>query len=130
MVEPIPVSFANTEAHTPERIGQAARIACEVGGDVIKMQYTGDPESFREAIAPLYRPVVILGGPERGDDYGLLQGIREAIDAGAIGIAIGRNIWNRDAPGRMVAAFNAIIHADASAEVAARELRTSVAVGV
>jgi DhnA family fructose-bisphosphate aldolase class Ia len=130
MVEPIPVSFTNTDAHTPEKIGQAARIACEVGADVVKMQYTGDPDSFRSALAPLFRPVVILGGPERGDDYGLLQAIREAVDAGAIGIAIGRNIWNRERPGDMVAAFNAIIHGGASADEAMRNLRTTVAVGV
>jgi DhnA family fructose-bisphosphate aldolase class Ia len=130
MVEPIPVSFSNTEAHTPEKIGQAARIACELGADVVKMQYTGDADSFETIMRTLYRPVVILGGPERGDDRGLLHGIREAIDAGAIGIAIGRNIWNRERPGHMVAAFNAIIHGGASADEAMRELRSVVAVGV
>jgi DhnA family fructose-bisphosphate aldolase class Ia len=129
MVEPIPVSFTRIEAHTPDKIGQAARIACELGADVIKMQYAGDTEQFQRIVGTLFRPVVILGGPERSDDRRLLQEIREAIDAGAIGVAIGRNIWNRARPGHMVAALNALIHGAASTDEAMRELRTVVAVG-
>jgi DhnA family fructose-bisphosphate aldolase class Ia len=88
MVEPIPVSFSSTESHTPDKIGKAARIACEIGADVVKMQFTGDARTFQEVMGTLYRPVVILGGPERSDDHGLLQGIHDAMAAGAIGIAI------------------------------------------
>jgi class I fructose-bisphosphate aldolase/fructose-bisphosphate aldolase/2-amino-3,7-dideoxy-D-threo-hept-6-ulosonate synthase len=128
MVEPIPVSFSSTESHTPERIGQAARIACEIGADVVKMQFTGDARSFQQVMGTLYRPVVILGGPERSDDRSLLQGIHDAISAGAIGIAIGRNIWNRERPGRMVAALGEIIHGGGSVEAAMRELGGVVAV--
>ncbi len=127
MVEPIPVSFAATEAHTPERIGQAARIACEIGADVVKMQYPGESAVCRDIVARVYRPVVILGGPKRADDRGVLQDIRNAMDAGAIGIAIGRNIWAHDRPARMVAALAAIIHGDATVEAAMRELTKTVA---
>jgi class I fructose-bisphosphate aldolase len=129
MVEPIPVSFSATEFHTPEKIGQAARIACEIGADIVKMQFTGDAASFQEVMAALYRPVVILGGPERSDDRGVLQGIHDAMNAGAIGVAIGRNIWNRERPAHMVAALGAIIHGGASVESAMRELGGVVAVG-
>jgi len=128
MVEPIPVSFGATESHTPDKIGKAARIACEIGADVVKMQFTGDAVSFQEVMGTLYRPVVILGGPERSDDRGLLQGIHDAMAAGAIGIAIGRNIWNRERPGRMVAALGEIIHGGGSVESAMRELGGVVAV--
>jgi len=48
MVEPIPVSFEAKHAHTPENIGTGAKIACEIGADVVKMQYSGDPDSFAE----------------------------------------------------------------------------------
>lgn len=128
MVEPIPVSFEETSAHTPENIGKAAKMACEVGADVVKMQYSGDPESFGRIMGTLYRPVVILGGPGRNDDRAVLQDIRHAMDAGAIGITIGRNIWERERPGHMVAALAAIIHEEASVEVAMRRLEPSFAV--
>ncbi len=128
MVEPIPVSFEQTDAHTADNIGQAAKMACEVGADVVKMQYTGDSQSFQRIVATLYRPVVILGGPSRNDDRGLLQMVRDAIDGGAVGITIGRNIWGHERPGRMVAAMAAVIHEGASVEAAMRELAPSVAV--
>jgi DhnA family fructose-bisphosphate aldolase class Ia len=129
MVEPIPVSFDETAAHTPENIGKAAKMACEVGADVVKMQYSGDPESFGQIMATLYRPVVILGGPGRNDERGVLQDIRHAMDAGAIGITIGRNIWEHERPARMVAALAAIIHEDAAVDVAMRQLEPAYAVG-
>jgi class I fructose-bisphosphate aldolase/fructose-bisphosphate aldolase/2-amino-3,7-dideoxy-D-threo-hept-6-ulosonate synthase len=104
-------------------------MACEIGADVVKMQFTGDAVSFQKVVGTLYRPVVILGGPERGDERGMLQGIHDAMEAGAIGIAIGRNIWNRERPGRMVAALGEIIHGGASVDVAMRGLGSVVAVG-
>lgn len=122
MIEPIPVSFEAREAHTPERIGQAARIACEIGADVVKMQYSGDAASFGGVMRAIYRPVVILGGPQHDDDAGLLQGVRDAMEAGAIGIAIGRNIWAHERPAKMIAALGAIIHGNASADQAMHEL--------
>ncbi len=122
MIETIPVAFEATDAHTPEKIGQAARIGCEIGADVIKMHYTGTPASFRSVLAALYVPVVVLGGPQRGDDLGLLESVHEAMEAGASGVAIGRNIWRRERPERMVAALGAIIHGGATPAEAAREL--------
>ncbi len=128
MVEPIPVSFEQTDAHTPDNIGRAAKMACEVGADVVKMQYPGDPDTFRQIVSTLYRPVVILGGPSRNDDLGLVQMVRHAIDAGAVGITIGRNIWGHDRPGHMVAALAAVIHQDAPVETAMRQLAPAFAV--
>jgi DhnA family fructose-bisphosphate aldolase class Ia len=128
MVEPIPVSFEEKSAHTPENIGKAAKMACEVGADVVKMQYSGDPEGFRQIMSTLYRPVVILGGPGRNDARGVLQDIRHAMDAGAIGIAVGRNIWEHERPAHMVAALAAIIHEDAPVDVAMRQLEPSFAI--
>ena len=128
MVEPIPVSFEEKSAHTPENIGKAAKMACEAGADVVKMQYSGDPESFQQIMDTIYRPVVILGGPARNNPQGVLQDIRDAMDAGAIGITIGRNIWEAERPAHMVAALAAIIHQDAPVQVAMRELDFAMAV--
>ena len=122
MVEPIPVSFEAKHAHTPENIGTGAKIACEIGADIVKMQYSGDPDSFAAIMETLYRPVVILGGPNRGDLRSVLQDIRYSMDAGAKGTTIGRNIWEHEAPERVIAALAAIVHEDATVEQAARQL--------
>ena len=58
----------------------------------------------------------------------MLQDIRHAMDAGAIGTTIGRNIWEHAQPARMVAALAAIVHEDASVDVAMRQLEPSFAV--
>jgi DhnA family fructose-bisphosphate aldolase class Ia len=128
MVEPIPVSFEETSAHTPENIGKGAKMACEFDSDIVKMQYSGDPESFQEIMSTLYRPVVILGGPGRGNVRAVLEDIRHAMDAGAIGTTIGRNIWEHESPARVVAALAAIVHEDASVDAAMRLLEPSFAV--
>jgi class I fructose-bisphosphate aldolase len=128
MVEPIPVSFEAKHAHTPDNIGTGAKIACEIGADVVKMQYSGDPDSFAEIMETLYRPVVILGGPNRGNLRGVLEDIKHAMDAGAKGTTIGRNIWEADAPERVIAALAAIVHEGATVDQAARHLESSFAV--
>lgn len=124
MVETIPVSFEAKEAHTVEKIGQAARIGCELGADIIKMQYTGDQESFRAIVESLYAPVVVLGGARDGELRTLLQNVRGALDAGAIGVAIGRYIWDNERPAHVVAALSALIHGNATVDQAMRELIT------
>jgi len=122
MIEPIPVGFEHKEHHTEERISQAARQGAEFGADLLKIQYTGDPASFRRVLAPLFVPAIILGGPNRGGIEGVLTDVHGAMAAGAVGIAIGRNIWEHPTPARVIAAMAAIIHGNASVDEAAREL--------
>ena len=51
----------------PEGVKLAARAAQEIGADIVKSYYTGDPESFRSVVEGCPAPVVILGG-EKTDD--------------------------------------------------------------
>lgn len=95
----------------------AARKAAELGADMVKTLYTGSKESFREVVESTFIPVVILGG-EKGDDRKVLQTVRDAVDAGAAGVAFGRNVWRRDNPKAMVEALKAIIHEGKSVEEA------------
>ncbi len=123
MAEMIPGGFAAREQHTPEGIAQAARIGAEAGADFIKTLYTGDPDTFRQVVENCYVPILILGGPRVEDERGLLQMIHEALEAGARGVAMGRNIWGHPSPARMTAAIAALVHGGASVEAAMRELR-------
>ncbi len=122
MIEPIPHSFESKEHHTEEKIGMAARQAAEVGADLLKIQYSGDVESFRRVLAPLFRPVIVLGGPNRGDIRAVLTDVHGAMSCGAVGIAIGRNIWAHETPAKVIAAMAILIHGGGTVDEAMREL--------
>ncbi|MBI5877309.1 MAG: hypothetical protein HZB53_06645 [Chloroflexi bacterium] len=119
MAEVIPGGFgAGAEARTPERIAGGARMAAEMGADVVKTFYTGDPQSFRDVARYAGVPVVVLGGERAATDRDLLVGVRGALDGGAAGIAIGRNVWQSDDPGGLVRALARLVYADSTVEEA------------
>lgn len=122
MIEPIPGSFENKAQHTPVNIGVAGRMAAELGADIVKLQYSGDVESFREIMAPIYKPVIVLGGPNRGDIKAVLTDVHGAMACGAVGIAMGRNIWAHPTPAKVIAAMNVIIHGNGTVDEALKEL--------
>lgn len=79
-----------------ENIAYCVRSACELGMDIVKTTYTGDPDTMAKVIAcvPSSFRVVIQGGDNctTTDDY--LNMIRDAIDCGVGGITMGRFVWN------------------------------------
>lgn len=68
-------------------------------------------------------PVVVLGGARKGSELEVLRMVRDAIDAGAAGIMMGRNIWDHENVAGMTAALAAIVHDDAAADTAMRLIR-------
>ncbi|MCI4066144.1 hypothetical protein MRQ36_27790 [Micromonospora sp. R77] len=76
-------------------VRHAARIAVELGADIVKTQYTGDPESFATVVeAAMGVPVVIAGGP-RTSIRQALDNAHSAVAAGAAGVCFGRQTYNR-----------------------------------
>ena len=65
-----------------------------MGADYIKTQYTGDKESFAKLTSSVFAPVIILGGPGNGTPEALLTSIKESLESGGAGVAIGRSIWS------------------------------------
>jgi fructose-bisphosphate aldolase/2-amino-3,7-dideoxy-D-threo-hept-6-ulosonate synthase len=65
---------------------------------------------------------VILGGAKKGSEREMLEKIRTALDVGATGVAIGRNIFQADNPQTMVAAIAALIHDNVSIDEAMKIL--------
>lgn len=121
--EALPRGFEKAEdSRTPENITFACRQAAELGADIVKTVYTGDPESFRTLTESVYAPVVILGGAKKVPERELLQEIRDALDAGASGVAMGRNIWGNEDPVRYAAAIAKLIHEDCSVDAALKEM--------
>lgn len=82
-----------TNEYDVKYIKHAARIGAELGADIIKTNYTGSKETFKEVIDGCPVPVVIAGGPKIDSDSKLFAMIEDAIECGAAGVAIGRNIF-------------------------------------
>ena len=53
-----------------------------------------------------------------GDDRALLEMVKNAIDGGAIGIAVGRNVWQHPSPAKIAKALHAIVHDEATVDSA------------
>ncbi|MBP6137394.1 MAG: aldolase [Clostridiaceae bacterium] len=123
VAEALPRGFEKSEDYrTPANITFACRQAVELGADIIKTEYTGSIESMRELVESVYAPVVILGGAKKVPERQLMQEIRDALDAGAAGVAMGRNIWGHPDPAKYTAAIAKLIHEDATVEQAMKEL--------
>jgi len=93
----------------------ACRIAAELGARVVKTYYC---ENFEKVTGGCPVPVVIAGGPKVPTGYEVLQFVHDGIRKGAIGVNLGRNIWQDEHPVAMIRAIRAIIHENSTPEQA------------
>ncbi len=84
------------------------RIAAELGARVVKTYYC--PEKFQKVVEGCPVPVVIAGGPKVGSELEVFEFVYDGIQKGAIGVNLGRNIWQSEYPVAMIRAIRAIIH--------------------
>ncbi len=112
-----------TNEHAPELVAHAARLGAELGADIIKTNYTGDVETFKEVVECCPVPVVIAGGPKAKTAKDILQMTIESIKAGSAGLSIGRNVFQHENPTAMVKALSAIVHNGASRRSSAENNR-------
>lgn len=83
----------------PEATAYAARVGLELGADIVKIKYTGDRKSFAEVVAAAGRCKVVLSGGEKTEkEEEFLQTLKDVMAAGAIGVAVGRNVWKHKEP--------------------------------
>ena len=120
IVETLPFNIGRPDDYTAENIGFAARAAAELGADIVKTAFPtgGSADDFKKIVDATFVPVIVLGGAAMGDDSALLTMVKNAIDAGAAGIAVGRNVWQHSQPAKIAAALNAIVHDSASVDSA------------
>jgi fructose-bisphosphate aldolase/2-amino-3,7-dideoxy-D-threo-hept-6-ulosonate synthase len=116
-------SKAKREWPNPENIKIVARVAAELGADVVKSYYTGDPETFKEVVKGCPVPIIVLGGPGADDPEGLLQIVHEVMDSGAKGVIMGRNVWGAKNPRAMIKAISKLIHDDLALENALKIIK-------
>ena len=85
----------------------SCRIAAELGAHFVKTYYC---EDFEKIVAGCPVPVVIAGGPKLDTMKDVFQLTHDAISRGAVGVDMGRNIWQSEAPVAAIRAVRAIVH--------------------
>jgi DhnA family fructose-bisphosphate aldolase class Ia len=94
----------------PLGIAMAARMAQELGADIIKTYYTGSQDTFTNVVTGCPVPIVILGGEKTENEEQLFQNILDSLEAGGSGVAIGRNIWQGGKTQKMTRAIVGLVH--------------------
>ena len=85
----------------------ACRICAEIGASVVKTYYC---ENFQKVVNSCPVPVVIAGGPKTENDFEVLEFVYQGMQEGAIGVNLGRNIWQNSQPQAMARALQGVIH--------------------
>lgn len=109
--------------HDVELVKHAARVGSELGVDIVKTNYTGDPDSFKEVVEGALVPVVIAGGPKVDTDEELLQMVKDSIEVGGAGVAFGRNLFQAENPGKITKAISEVVHNDLEVNEALKFLK-------
>lgn len=101
-------------------LGLCCRIAAELGAQAVKTYYC---DGFESVVKSCPVPLVIAGGPKLKTEMDALRLAYEAMQAGARGVDMGRNIWQSGNPVGMIRAIRAIVHGGVSVKEAAKELK-------
>jgi putative autoinducer-2 (AI-2) aldolase len=87
------------------------RIAAELGARFVKTYYC---EGFEKVVEGCPVPVLIAGGPKMDTEFDALQTTYDALHGGAVGVIMGRNIWQNDHAVAMIRAVRSVIHEGAT----------------
>jgi fructose-bisphosphate aldolase/2-amino-3,7-dideoxy-D-threo-hept-6-ulosonate synthase len=109
--------------HDVEVVKLSARVGAELGADLVKTNYTGNIDSFKEVTKGCPVPIVIAGGPKMTTPIEVMQMVHDSVQAGASGTSIGRNIFQHENPTAMCRAITKIVHDNASVEEAIKVLK-------
>lgn len=104
------------EKRTARYLALSCRIAAELGAKIVKTYYCA--EDFDRVTGGCPVPVVIAGGPKCETALEVFRFVYDGLRQGAIGVNLGRNVWQNPHPVAMMRALNAVIHAGARPEEA------------
>jgi len=94
VLEPVVLGAPRTDEVVVEE-EKVARIAYDLGAHIIKIAFPGE-ERTRRLVEELGVPLVIAGGPLAGEPEDTYDAVAQTVRAGARGVIVGRNIWQRE----------------------------------
>jgi fructose-bisphosphate aldolase/2-amino-3,7-dideoxy-D-threo-hept-6-ulosonate synthase len=101
-----------------EYLRRNVRLCAELGADIVKTNWPGDPEAFGKLVEATNGIPVVLAGGSRLEDKELLWRMQVAVEAGAIGCSVGRNIFMHASPEAITRALSRVIRERWSADKA------------
>jgi class I fructose-bisphosphate aldolase len=102
----------------PDTISYAARLALELGADIAKVKHPGSQTAMEDAVRMAGPTKVVMSGGSKTTDREFLASVKETIDAGGKGLAVGRNVWQREDPTRILDALEKVIFEETSVDEA------------
>ena len=96
------------DKRTARFLSLSCRIAAELGAKIVKTYYTA--EDFDKVTNGCPVPVVIAGGPKCNTELEVFDFVYDGMNKGAIGVNLGRNVWQNPHPVAMMRSLNAVIH--------------------
>jgi len=106
-----------------EYLRRNVRLCAELGADIVKTNWPGDPESFGKLVEATSGIPIVLAGGSRLEDKDLLWRMQVAVEAGAIGCSVGRNIFMHESPEAITRALARVIRERWSADKASEALK-------
>ena len=100
------------EKRTGRYLALSCRIAAELGARIVKTYYS--PDDFDKVVEGCPVPVVIAGGPKCETELEVFEFVYDGLQKGAIGVNLGRNVWQNRHPVPMMRALHTVIHDNAT----------------
>lgn len=105
-----PRGKAVKEDASDEITAYAARLALEMGADIAKIKYCGSTAGFKKAVEAAGKTKIVLsGGAKTNAPEEFLEVVKSVMDAGAIGVAVGRNVWQSEYPTEVAKSIKDVI---------------------
>jgi DhnA family fructose-bisphosphate aldolase class Ia len=115
------------DAFDAAAIAACARAAAELGAHAVKTSIPNPPEEIAQAVAGCELPIFLAGGDPQPTEEAFLSQIKAAVDAGASGVAVGRNVWAGSDPAGMVKKLAEIVHGPGAASAGVSPTQTPTA---
>lgn len=107
--------------HNPfdvKNVAHCARVAVELGADLVKVSYPGDIDSFSQVVEACCVPVVIAGGEKMNSTREFITMVHDSVRAGGAGLSVGRNVFQHKNSAMLVKALRGVVHEDWDVEQA------------
>jgi class I fructose-bisphosphate aldolase len=99
-----------TNENDTDILAYSARVGLELGADFLKMKYNGNLEGFKWVARCAGRAKILVAGGNEMEEHAFLRFSDEVMKTGAIGVAVGRNVWQHDKPYAITTAIRKLIH--------------------
>lgn len=105
-----------------ELVKHVSRVGAELGADVVITNYTGSVDTFKEVVKSCPVPIVVTDESKMNLDLEVLRFVKDIMNSGAAGVAIGRNIFQNKNISGITRAISKLFQDDADVEVVYKNL--------